>query len=140
MQTAAIAPQLLRDTHALAHTGGIHILLHRNASVPWFILVPLAEEGIWRELFELPEPQRALLNHVADQLSQLLISDFAADKINIAAIGNIVDQLHLHVVGRYRNDPCWPLPVWGHLATQKAWSDAELEHLTNRVTSLINPL
>ncbi|MCW8825499.1 MAG: HIT family protein [Gammaproteobacteria bacterium] len=105
------------------------LLLHNNAAVVWFIIVPKTDKT---ELFELPpEVQSALLEQV-NLLSAHLKEQHHCDKINIAAIGNIVSQLHIHIIGRFKEDPYWPGVVWGQ-PTTKSWSEAELQNLTGKL-------
>ena len=102
--------RLAADCHPLGRLGHCRLLLADVAEVPWLILVP--ESGA-TELIDLPAPlQRELSDHAAT-LSELLRRRLGVDKINVAAIGNVVRQLHLHVVGRYHDDYCWPGVVWG---------------------------
>ncbi len=104
-------PQLARDCHELGRLGEIRLLLHGNAALDWFILVP---ERDVVELHDLVPADRRALEDAADRLAHWLKEE-GADKINVAAIGNMVPQLHYHVVGRRRDDPAWPGVVWGRL-------------------------
>ncbi|MBP1152100.1 HIT domain-containing protein [Methylocaldum gracile subsp. desertum] len=78
---------------------------------PWFILVPEREE--LSEIYQLTDEDQVQLMRESSHLSRTLSELFRADKMNIAAIGNLVPQLHLHHVVRYRGDPAWPGPIWG---------------------------
>lgn len=122
----ALHPQLAADCHVLGGSRGCLLLLHRNAAIPWFVLVPPSEV---LELHELPPSLRADLDAAADRLARFVKRHFACDKINVAAIGNVVPQLHLHVVGRRRNDACWPRPVWGHLELMAEYTPETLAQL-----------
>lgn len=105
------------------------LLLHNNAAVVWFIVVPKTDKT---ELFELqPNEQQALLNEI-NQLSAFLKTEQGCDKINVATIGNIVSQLHIHIIGRNHTDPYWPGVVWGQ-PTTKTWSETELQQLTGKL-------
>jgi diadenosine tetraphosphate (Ap4A) HIT family hydrolase len=119
-------PQLAADCHVLGHCDGNRLLLQRNAALPWFVLVPPTEAT---ELHDLAPPLRARLEAASDRLARFTKRHFRCDKMNIAAIGNLVPQLHLHVIGRRRDDPCWPRPVWGHLAAGGDYAPASLSHL-----------
>lgn len=103
--------RLRRDTIVLGNFPLSLLLLMNDRTYPWLILVP--RRPAIREIFELaPHDQQQLLcesSHLAETLATL----FRPDKLNIAALGNVVPQLHLHHVVRYRNDPAWPAPVWG---------------------------
>jgi diadenosine tetraphosphate (Ap4A) HIT family hydrolase len=78
---------------------------------PWFILVP--QRADITEIYQLNETDRQLLQTESCLLAQTLASLYQADKMNIAAIGNLVPQLHIHHIVRYQNDEAWPAPVWG---------------------------
>lgn len=88
------------------------LLLLNDARYPWFVLVP-QREGI-SELFQLSEGDQQQLCRESAQLSLHMKQAFHADKMNVAALGNLVPQLHLHHIARFRSDPAWPGPVWGH--------------------------
>ena len=87
------------------------LLLMNDANYPWFILVP--REANIREIYQLSDQQQQQLTRESCQLSRALATTFNGDKINIASLGNIVEQLHIHHVVRYQNDPSWPAPIWG---------------------------
>lgn len=126
MSGFAIHPQLRSDCHLLGRLGTTHLLLHRNAAVPWLILVP---ETACDNLLDLPAAERdavlAHCKHCADYLRERC----GSTRVNLAWIGNLVPQLHIHVVGRRPGDPCWPQPVWGHLAPGAAYGPAELARM-----------
>ncbi len=126
--------QLARDCHVLGETATAQVLLHRNAVVPWLILVPKTEQS---DLLELPVALRTLLIDDCAQLARYLRTRRGAEKINFAAIGNLVPQLHLHVVGRHAGDACWPLPVWGHLTTTAAYSEAEVTMIREEIKAVL---
>lgn len=107
-----IHPQLLADSHRLGRLACCHVLLHRNAALPWFILVPETEAV---DLLDMPVDQRAAAINEAARIGQFVKQQLGYPKTNFAAIGNVVPQLHLHIVGRKPGDACWPAPVWGHL-------------------------
>ncbi len=102
------------------------LLLMNDANYPWFILVP-EREGI-REVHELADADRRLLWDESALLSRALQKGFAPDKLNIAALGNQVPQLHVHHIVRYSHDPAWPNPVWGRVPP-KAYYGAETQKL-----------
>lgn len=103
--------RLQQDAVVLGDFPLSRLLLSNDARYPWFILVP-RREGV-SEVFQLGgEDQRALWSETT-LLAELLKDVFKADKINIATLGNVVSQLHMHVIVRYRNDDAWPAPVWG---------------------------
>lgn len=100
-----------------------HLLLMRDANYPWFILVPDREDVT--EIHHLNEADRQQLLHESCSLSAALEAAFHPDKLNVAAIGNLVPQLHIHHVVRYRTDLAWPAPVWGR-EPPRPYSDAQL--------------
>ena len=122
-----IHPQLLADCLQLGKLQLCHVLLHRNAILPWFILVPETEV---LDLLDLPDDLRRAAMDEAATVARFIKTRLGYEKINFAAIGNVVPQLHLHIVGRSKDDPCWPAPVWGHLKEAREYSTAELERIT----------
>lgn len=88
------------------------VLLMNDSRYPWLVLVP-QRPGI-HELHELAAADQQRLLGETTGLSGWLQREFGADKMNIAALGNVVAQLHVHVIVRYRTDDAWPAPVWGH--------------------------
>ncbi|KJS08982.1 MAG: hypothetical protein VR73_03870 [Gammaproteobacteria bacterium BRH_c0] len=104
-------PQLERDCVVIGRFPLCLLLLSRDANYPWFILVP-QRAGV-TELYHLSSEDRAVFMAESSTLSELLMDVFAGDKFNVAALGNVVSQLHIHHIVRYRSDPAWPRPVWG---------------------------
>ncbi len=104
-------PQLQLDCLEIGRFRLCRLLLMNESRYPWLILVP-EREGI-NEIYQLNEADQILLLQESSLLARGLAEAFAADKLNIAAIGNLVPQLHVHHVVRYRDDPAWPAPVWG---------------------------
>ena len=101
-----------------------------DANYPWFILVPQRKNI--EEIFELSDDDQQQLTRESAQLSSALSQQVAADKMNVAAIGNVVPQLHIHHIVRYKNDPAWPAPVWGKLPA-KAYTDDQLQLLRQKL-------
>lgn len=114
MSEFELHPQLAADTVEVARLPLCRLLLMKDANYPWFILVP-ARPGI-REIYELAAADRQALLDESCRLGRVLMRLFAGDKLNVAALGNVVPQLHLHHVVRRRDDPAWPAPVWGRVA------------------------
>lgn len=106
-------PRLAADTIMLGDFPLSRLLLMNDARYPWCILVP-RREGL-RELYELTPAERLQLLEESCHLGAGMMAVFAGEKLNVAALGNLVPQLHLHHVVRRRDDPAWPAPVWGHL-------------------------
>ena len=104
--------RLARDAFVAGDMALSRILLMNDARWPWLVLVPRREGAV--ELADLDAADRGQLIEEAARAARFLNAHAQADKINIAALGNIVRQLHLHVVARTVGDPAWPGPVWGH--------------------------
>ncbi len=109
--TFHLHPRLKEDCIALGQFELSQLLMMNDSQFPWFILVP-QKENI-REIFELTKSERILLMEESSYLAEKLASEYQADKMNIAAIGNLVPQLHVHHIVRYQHDKAWPMPVWG---------------------------
>jgi diadenosine tetraphosphate (Ap4A) HIT family hydrolase len=103
--------RLVADTHAVGDLEFSRVLLMNDARFPWLILVP-RRAGL-RELIELPRADQHLLLDEIDRCAHTLHALEKPDKLNVAALGNVVAQLHVHVIARFANDAAWPRPVWG---------------------------
>ncbi|MCG8470502.1 MAG: HIT family protein [Desulfobacterales bacterium] len=108
--TFQLDPQLETDTHFLGRLCGLRLLLMDNRKVPWFIVVPETDR---HELYELSSDDQRAVAEAVKHLSVFIREELKWAKLNVAAIGNVVPQLHIHVVGRQKGDFCWPRPVWG---------------------------
>lgn len=111
MTDFALHPLLARDTIPVAMLSCCQLLLMNDSQYPWLILVP-TRAGLtdWDQLE--PEEAGRVWGEVT-RCSRLLRELFQPDKLNIASLGNVVSQLHIHVIARFREDACWPRPVWG---------------------------
>jgi len=108
---------LARDSFVLGQFDLCQLLLMNDANYPWFILVPKVENI--QEIFQLsPEHQLQLLKE-SSELSQAIHKAFQAHKLNVAALGNVCPQLHIHHIVRYTTDPAWPKPVWGNVPAKQ---------------------
>jgi len=117
MNTAfQLHPRLEQDTIQLGRFDLCRVLLMNDSQYPWVILVP--EIANKQEIYQLDYLQRQLLSEESCYLAEKLAVLFDADKMNIAAIGNLVPQLHIHHVVRYQHDKSWPAPVWGKFNPQ----------------------
>lgn len=110
---ATLHPRLQADCLHIGRFPLCHLLLMQDANYPWFILVPDREDV--REIHQLDSADRQQLLNESVLLSCALEAAFAPDKLNIAALGNLVPQLHVHHIARYRTDAAWPAPVWGRV-------------------------
>ncbi len=110
-----LATRLAADCHQLGKFDSHLVLLMDNALVPWFILVP---QTSITELCDLPDSVQQSLNSLVNRLCLHIRERWQVEKLNVAAIGNVVKQLHVHVVGRQQQDYCWPGVVWGRTEKQ----------------------
>lgn len=122
--------RLEQDTLLLGDFPLCRLLLMNDSSYPWFILVPRREEV--SELFQLDSADQQLLWRETTALAETLKDTFGADKMNVATLGNMVSQLHMHVIARRRGDAAWPAPVWGHQPAQP-YSDAQVEAIRQKL-------
>jgi diadenosine tetraphosphate (Ap4A) HIT family hydrolase len=110
-------PVLAADTLYLGDFALSALLMSKDANYPWFILVPRQPDI--QEIYQLDQAQRTQLLKESCLLAEVLQKVYAADKLNIAALGNVVPQLHVHHIVRYRHDAAWPAPVWGAVGATK---------------------
>ena len=127
---ANIHPQLLNDCLVLGRFALCHLLLVKDSNYPWFILVP-DRDGI-QEIYQLSGQEQIQLINESSMLSEKLMRIFEGDKLNVAALGNQVPQLHLHHIVRFKTDPAWPGPIWGKVPAQ-AYKDKELDDMIARL-------
>lgn len=106
-----IDSRLLKDCEVIGKFELCHVLLMRDANYPWCILVPDSENAT--EVFDLSQDEQEQLQLESNSLLKFLKHEFNADKMNVAALGNLVPQLHIHHIVRYKTDITWPSPVWG---------------------------
>ena len=130
-----IHPRLQQDCLVVGRFPLCHLLLLRDANYPWFILVPDREAVT--EIHHLNEVDRQQLLDESCLLSVALEKAFHPDKLNVAAIGNLVPQLHIHHVVRYRNDVAWPAPVWGR-APPEPYTEARLAAVIGKLKASLN--
>ena len=126
-------PQLQSDCLLIGRFELSHLLLSNDSNYPWFMLVP--DRADITEIMELSDADRNQVWLESHVLSTHIMRQFAGDKLNVAAIGNVVPQLHVHHIVRYRSDVAWPAPVWG-VAPASPYSD---ETLTRRIEQLNAP-
>lgn len=107
----SLAPELARDCIELADWPLCKVLLMNDSQYPWFILVP--RKPNLKESIDLDDVDQLMLMKESAKLSQLLKEVFNPDKLNVAALGNMVPQLHIHHIARFKTDVAWPAPVWG---------------------------
>ena len=122
MKSFTLHPTLAADCHVLETWRELRLLLHKDAHVRWFILVPETDATEWHELSASLRDQLLTASSV---LGAMLKND-GCDKVNIAAIGNMVPQFHFHVIGRWRTDPYWPGVVWGRSVPGCGYGQADV--------------
>ena len=130
-------PQLEKDCFVIGRLPLSAVLLMNDANYPWFILVP-QREGI-TEIHQLTEEDQQQLMRESSQLAVAIEKEFKADKINVAALGNVVPQLHVHHIVRYKTDPAWPAPVWGRVPA-KPYAENEMIDISSRLRPLLTGL
>lgn len=122
--------RLKNDTCLVGDLPLCRVLLMNDSRYPWLILVP--RQADISEVFQLSAPQQQTLWQETTQVAHALNTLFAADKMNIATLGNVVSQLHMHVVARMRNDAAWPAPVWG-IGTAEPYSVEQIQLLRQQI-------
>lgn len=137
MSSFALHPMLVNDTVELADLPLSKLLLSNDKQYPWFILVPRVADI--KDIYQLEwEDQIQFLNE-SSMLCELLMQVFNGNKMNVAALGNICPQLHVHHIVRFETDPAWPAPIWGRVPAVKYTND-ELAELTEKLHPLINTI
>ena len=124
MSTFQLHPQLAADCFVVCDLTLCRLLMMNDKNYPWFILVPM-REGL-REAYELSEVDQIQLNKESTQLACTLMMLFNGKKMNVAALGNVVPQLHIHHIVRFEGDASWPKPVWGQVP-KVLYSEAEAQ-------------
>ena len=122
--TWSLHPQLDRETIALGDLPLSRVLVINDATYPWLLLVPRRADIV--EVIDLDEVEQAQLMTEITRVARALKGVTGCDKLNIAALGNVVSQLHVHVIARRRGDAAWPKPVWGQ-APARTHDPVELE-------------
>jgi len=130
MTNFELHPKLAADTFEVTRLPLCRVLLMNDANYPWLILVP--QRPSLRELFELDDEEQMQFMRESSQVARIMLAHFKADKINIAALGNVVPQLHIHHIARHTHDPAWPAPVWGRFPSQ-AYAAKPLEKLLQNI-------
>ena len=125
--------RLENDCIILSESEQFILLLMNNSYVSWFILVPKTSET---EFYHLANNVQSQVLTIINRLSKLLVKDFKVDKINVASIGNIVEQMHIHIVGRYHTDPYWPGVVWGR-DEKKPYTETEFKKIKIIMESIL---
>lgn len=128
-------PQLAADCIVLGDFPLCRLLLMNDANYPWFILVPRRAGAT--EIYHLSEDERCRMIHESSFLAENLADIFAARKMNVASLGNMVPQLHIHHVVRQESDPAWPSPIWGKVPVQP-YTDDQIHEIRHKVEVLLS--
>ena len=131
----ALDPRLEADTHPVCDLGLCTVRLMNDANHPWLILVP-KRAGL-AELIDVAPDDRARLTTEIDAVSRALQRTTACDKLNVAALGNQVRQLHIQIIARFESDAAWPGPVWGKVPA-KPYSDTDRDALVENLTAALS--
>ncbi|MBC3438880.1 HIT domain-containing protein [Pseudomonas sp. BW16M2] len=126
--------RLQEDSLVLGDLPLCRLLLSKDANYPWFILVPRRADIT--EVFELEEADQQQLWVETTALAEALKDAFAADKMNVAALGNVVSQLHMHVIVRRQGDAAWPAPVWGRVPAI-GYTQEQIDGIRQQVRALL---
>lgn len=127
-------PRLAQDSVIVGQFELSLLLLSKDANYPWCILVPQREDIF--EIHHLDNQEQQQLIRESSRLSEVMTSLFDAHKMNIAALGNVVRQLHIHHVARFVDDAAWPQPIWGKVPQK----DYQPEDFEDRISRLQNAL
>ena len=130
----ALDSRLQQDTLTIGDFPLCRLLLSNDANYPWFILVPRRDDI--SELFQLDVADQQQLWQETTALAELLKDLFDADKMNVATLGNVVSQMHMHVIVRKRDDAAWPAPVWGKVSA-KPYSDEQVAAIRERLRAVL---
>jgi diadenosine tetraphosphate (Ap4A) HIT family hydrolase len=130
-------PKLAADTTWIGDLNLCRILLMEDARFPWLILVPTIS-GL-KEFHEVPKAKQLVLMEEIERVSVALQTITQAYKLNVAALGNQVSQLHIHIIARQMGDPAWPNPVWGY-GTSQPYTDKPRVALQTRLQTLLDDL
>lgn len=137
--TWTLHAQLAADTLVIGDFPLSRLLLMNESRYPWCILVPRRSGA--RELHRLDDGDQLQLLRESTALARAMEAAFAPHKMNVAALGNMVPQLHVHHIARFRGDPAWPAPVWGKfpaLAYEPAAAQERVEHLRRLLPGLLD--
>jgi diadenosine tetraphosphate (Ap4A) HIT family hydrolase len=125
----ALDSRLEQDSIFLSNLSLCQLRLMNRAAFSWLLLIPQRESI--KEILDLTPADQQLLWQEITQAAAILKQAFTPDKINIAMLGNQVPQLHVHLIARYKTDPAWPNPVWGH--PSPLYTKAELEKVQTQL-------
>ncbi|MSO94050.1 MAG: HIT family protein [Rhodospirillales bacterium] len=134
MPSFSLDPKLAADTIALTRWKLCRVLLMNDSNFPWLVLVP--ERTGLRDFHDLAPADLGEATAEIVRASRALELAFKPHKLNVAALGNVVRQLHIHVVARFTNDPAWPRPIWG-VVPAKPYGEPELAAIAARLKAVL---
>lgn len=137
MNDFVLHERLARDCHLVGDLDLCRVLLMDDARFPWLILVPRRAAII--EVFQLADAEQRRLWQEVTAVGEALLVENSAHKLNVAALGNMVPQLHVHVIARFREDAAWPGPVWG-VGKRQPYTEDELGEVLVRARMLLADL
>ena len=127
--------KLNADTFLIADLKISRLLLMNDSNYPWLILVPRKADLV--ELTDLNFEEQVEVLREINLVAKILQENFGAEKLNIGALGNVVKQLHIHVIARFKNDAAFPKPVWGAMAA-KPYLENEAEEIIKKIRLLLS--
>lgn len=127
-------PQLGKDSIFICDLSLCQVRRIKDGNYPWLVLIPKRDDVT--EIIHLSKDDQILLMADIDLASKVLIDLYAPDKLNVAALGNMVPQLHVHVIARYKKDAAWPAPVWGKVPAIDL-ADDDVQILQQKFTALL---
>jgi diadenosine tetraphosphate (Ap4A) HIT family hydrolase len=129
-----VDPVIEKNSIFIKHMGISALYLKNDKENPWFVLVPRKLKAT--ELIDLTHEEQTLLMEEITIVSEFLKSHYRPYKLNVGSLGNIVQQLHIHVIARYNTDRAWPGPIWGTPTTQE-FDELELENIKSNFYEFI---
>lgn len=127
-------PDLHRDGIEIADLPLCKLLLCNDSNYPWFIMVPRRIDV--KDLHQLEWADQLQFLNESSAISEILMQCFNGEKMNVAALGNVTPQLHIHHVVRFAGDPSWPKPIWGQLPL-KPYSDENLKEIKAKLVPML---
>ena len=127
--------RIANSTALIAELSLCNVYLQNESRFPWLVLVPRIADV--SELIDLSEADQQQLTREIALVSKLVKSMFQPDKLNVANLGNVVAQLHIHVVARFKTDAAWPDPIWGKFSAPIKYSQEEIDGLVKEIQVLL---
>ena len=133
-ESFSLHPQLQKDCIFIQDLPLCRLLFMNDENYPWVILVPRLPQA--KELIDIPDSLHPQFWEEMRRVSVAMQKIFTPDKLNVAALGNMVPQLHIHVIARFKSDLAWPKPVWGTVAA-KSYTEAKSAELITKISAEI---